>query len=419
MTTLVLGDVLVSFEENPGQLSHYNTAGAFIENIALPNANAHAVDIRQYNGLLYIMWQDDTATPVGWALEEYDAHFNKLRTIVNMIDASSPEQNPFAMQPGFLVPFRFDLDCEGKIYIGGINDYYLQYYNNGTFIRNFQPDFPTSTSENSVLMNPQNDCELVIVNNVGTPRVARYNICTDPTTLTANMVVGSGGSSFATDFHCNGKMVKVNGTSSIRVYDNGWGGFTDYAVPVPVGFPRIMFARWTDDEDYLWVWSIDTAISNPDWVMFLWRRSTNTIITGPLAFTVDWLVTAGDVWKTKCACDVPEVTTTASFYLAKTVHDDAVFSGGNAPTGLLTFNLYGPNNPTCAGAPAYTEAVTVSGNGPYSTANFTPLVSGTYHWVASYGGDALNAATATACDDPNEEVIVSKSVPVSTVVGAN
>ncbi|MGZ3357651.1 MAG: IPTL-CTERM sorting domain-containing protein, partial [Isosphaeraceae bacterium] len=41
---------------------------------------------------------------------------------------------------------------------------------------------------------------------------------------------------------------------------------------------------------------------------------------------------------------------------------------------------------------------------------FTPTVPGTYHWIATYSGDANNAPTATVCDDTNESVIVAAAV---------
>jgi hypothetical protein len=67
---------------------------------------------------------------------------------------------------------------------------------------------------------------------------------------------------------------------------------------------------------------------------------------------------------------------------------------------------------------AYTSpAVTVSGNGTYSTPNpqFVPTAPGTYHWVAAYSGNLPNTnATShnTACDDTDEDVVVN-TVPSS------
>jgi LPXTG-motif cell wall-anchored protein len=38
---------------------------------------------------------------------------------------------------------------------------------------------------------------------------------------------------------------------------------------------------------------------------------------------------------------------------------------------------------------------------------FTPTVAGTYRWVASYSGDANNAAVSGFCGDAAETVVVS------------
>ncbi len=106
----------------------------------------------------------------------------------------------------------------------------------------------------------------------------------------------------------------------------------------------------------------------------------------------------------------PSLTTTASASVAVggTVSDTGHLSGGFNPTGTTTFRLYGPANTTCAGAALFTSSVSVNaGNGDYVSGGFKPTVPGTYRWTASYGGDANNAAVATACNDPNESVTVN------------
>ena len=82
--------------------------------------------------------------------------------------------------------------------------------------------------------------------------------------------------------------------------------------------------------------------------------------------------------------------------------DRALLSGGSKPTGTITFNLYGPDDPTCSGAPAYTVDQTVIGNGLYRSPTFAPQSAGSYLWVATYSGDANNAPAATACGDAGE-----------------
>ncbi|MGZ5065488.1 MAG: IPTL-CTERM sorting domain-containing protein [Usitatibacter sp.] len=92
--------------------------------------------------------------------------------------------------------------------------------------------------------------------------------------------------------------------------------------------------------------------------------------------------------------------------IGQPISDTATLSGGAAPTGTITFNLYGPNDLTCTGAPISTSTATVSGNGSYSSTSFTPLALGVYRWIANYGGDANNAATANFCNASNERVLV-------------
>jgi hypothetical protein len=88
--------------------------------------------------------------------------------------------------------------------------------------------------------------------------------------------------------------------------------------------------------------------------------------------------------------------------------DTVTLSGGSDPTGAITFYLYGPNDTTCSQVPD-TDTVNVAGAGNYPSQSFTLKQAGTYEWVASYGGDATNAASTTTCgDDP---LTVNKVIP--------
>src|SRR5450759_3739173 len=70
-----------------------------------------------------------------------------------------------------------------------------------------------------------------------------------------------------------------------------------------------------------------------------------------------------------------------SAIVGSTLNDTATLSGGNHPTGTITFTLYDPND-----AVAYTETVNVTGgNGTYSTpTGHVADVAGTWHWSAAY-----------------------------------
>jgi len=93
------------------------------------------------------------------------------------------------------------------------------------------------------------------------------------------------------------------------------------------------------------------------------------------------------------------------------VTDTATLSGGNNPTGTITFRVYGPSDATCSGAAVFTSTVAVNGNGNYTSGAFTPRAVGTYRWIASYSGDARNTASSGACGDQNEQVVVRKATP--------
>ena len=97
----------------------------------------------------------------------------------------------------------------------------------------------------------------------------------------------------------------------------------------------------------------------------------------------------------------------ASVALGGTVSDTATLSGGNAPTGSITFKLYGPDDAACGGAAVFSSTVPVNGNGDYNSGNFTRTAVGTYRWIASYSGDIDNDAVSGACNDPNESVVVT------------
>jgi hypothetical protein len=94
---------------------------------------------------------------------------------------------------------------------------------------------------------------------------------------------------------------------------------------------------------------------------------------------------------------------------------------GAPAAGLITFQLFGPNDATCSGTPVFTSApVPVAGDGPYTSGNFIPTEAGTYRWVASYSGNAPNTLGLNGvCNAANENVVVSPKQPsIATVATA-
>ena len=98
--------------------------------------------------------------------------------------------------------------------------------------------------------------------------------------------------------------------------------------------------------------------------------------------------------------------------------DTAVLTMGANPGGTITFNLYGPNNLTCAGTPSFTSVRPVTGNGSYTSATVLGLPPGTYRWVASYSGDANNVPRATSCSDVANGFTLAAVATVVTVTPA-
>ena len=112
----------------------------------------------------------------------------------------------------------------------------------------------------------------------------------------------------------------------------------------------------------------------------------------------------------------PTIATTASPGVAVggTIEDQAVLSGGNSPTGTITFHLYAQSDTTCSTVLS-TGMTTVNGNGSYASPVITENTAGSYQWTATYSGDANNAATADACGQPAEQVAVSVPPAVSVL----
>jgi len=112
---------------------------------------------------------------------------------------------------------------------------------------------------------------------------------------------------------------------------------------------------------------------------------------------------------------VPSIVTAAveSVSLGTEITDSATLSGATSDAGgSIVFRAYGPGDSNCSNTPAFTSApVAVSGNGTYGPVSFTPADAGTYRWIASYSGDAKNAAKAGACNDAGENDTVAKLTP--------
>ena len=108
----------------------------------------------------------------------------------------------------------------------------------------------------------------------------------------------------------------------------------------------------------------------------------------------------------------PVVTTLASpGVVGGPVRDIAFLTHGSAPTGTLTFRLYGPDNPSCTAPAAFTARLTVVGGGLYLSPQFIPHHAGTYLWQVFYSGDANNQRARSGCAARHESVVVRPRRP--------
>jgi hypothetical protein len=104
----------------------------------------------------------------------------------------------------------------------------------------------------------------------------------------------------------------------------------------------------------------------------------------------------------------PTITTKPgrTVVIGSALSDSAKLASGASPTGTITFRLYDPR-----GHVVYTDHVTVSGNGSYTTAagdhpgGFIAVIAGTYQWVAAYSGDSINKAVSTRKADEPERAV--------------
>ena len=91
-----------------------------------------------------------------------------------------------------------------------------------------------------------------------------------------------------------------------------------------------------------------------------------------------------------------------------TISDTATLTGGDSPTGDVTFTLYSDQSCTTV------EAVrmgTVEADGTATSGPYTTTAAGTYYWVASYPGDTKNNSVSGSCGDPGETSVVAKATP--------
>ena len=90
------------------------------------------------------------------------------------------------------------------------------------------------------------------------------------------------------------------------------------------------------------------------------------------------------------------------------ISDSATLTGGFAPTGNVTFSLYGPGDNTCSNA-LWSTTVPVGAGGVSHSGNVEVSAAGTYNWVATYSGDLSNRPVSSQCG--SEPVVITPPPP--------
>ena len=110
--------------------------------------------------------------------------------------------------------------------------------------------------------------------------------------------------------------------------------------------------------------------------------------------------------------EAPTIATsaTSSVVVGQSIQDVATLSGGDNPTGTITWKLYGPGDSSCSTA-IQTYTASANGDGNYTSPSFATTHTGVYRWIASYGGDNNNAPVSGKCNDNGENSDVTPAAP--------
>lgn len=159
------------------------------------------------------------------------------------------------------------------------------------------------------------------------------------------------------------------------------------------------------------------------WSLGSWRRPAMWFLVAVLAVAATMLVLDGgrpavaagecqyQPYGDPCAKATPTLTNApqpAGTQVGSYGYDRATLSGGNAPTGTITFKLYAPGDETCTNAVFAAEGPAF-GNTDYYSGSYQVDRVGTWHWTVAYSGDDQNEAVSTGCHDA--PVTVTKATP--------
>ena len=153
--------------------------------------------------------------------------------------------------------------------------------------------------------------------------------------------------------------------------------------------------------------------SNQPYTASVTETTSQGVSTKPAFTGHQMLINGGPSAQTDATFSLPTLRTSASGDVprGRSVTDTAILAGGGSDAGPIAFSLYGPDDPTCTGTPAFTDTVTANGAGTYTSGSFTPTAMGTYHWTATFSPTNGDIAQRGRCGDANESVTVGKAIP--------
>ena len=96
------------------------------------------------------------------------------------------------------------------------------------------------------------------------------------------------------------------------------------------------------------------------------------------------------------------------------IHDTASVTGGDSPTGSVTFNLYAPGDLSCQSAPVFTDTKALG----VASGNYTTAAVGIYRWTATYNGDDNNLTATSGCQDEQVTVVAAEQVAAAAAAAA-
>ena len=292
------------------------------------------------------------------------------------------------------------------------------------------PDFPATVTVGQTTVpasltitnfsTPPQDSEVVFLSEIrlvpscGSPTTAATNCPTadvDPGVFTLSATgIGRAGTA------CAGM------TFNTSLIDSAQGKyeFTPVGSPVVLGTPASGAASASCAIDFTFTVArapaVDAQPASPGLQTTQVASATGT--SGNTGFVTSSVGTDSVTVSAATATLTTQATPTAT--LGEPISDTATVagvSGSPAPTGTISFSLYGPDDATCSGPQVFASTQPLgSGSSPTaSSGNVTPTATGTYRWIATYSGDANYLPATAPCNAPDEtSTVTAASATVTT-----